>query len=114
MRILMLNYEFPPIGGGAGNAHLALLKEYALLPDLKVDVLTSAPKPGLITEKFSENITIYKVGIHKKDLHYWRKKEVIEWLFKVKYYYRRMITEKDTSCKITNKIIDTRRNRYLI
>jgi hypothetical protein len=37
----MLNYEFPPIGGGAGNAHLYLLKEYSRHSELKVDVLTS-------------------------------------------------------------------------
>ena len=95
MKILMVNYEFPPIGGGGANANLALLKEYALLPDLNVDVLTSAPKPGLITEKFSENITIYKVGIHKKDLHHWRKKEVIEWLIKAGFEYRRLINKKN-------------------
>jgi len=26
MKLLMLNYEFPPIGGGGGQAHHALLK----------------------------------------------------------------------------------------
>ena len=45
-KIFMLNYEFPPIGGGAGNAHLHLLKQYADNSKLKVDVLTSAPKPS--------------------------------------------------------------------
>ena len=28
-RILVLNYEFPPLGGGAGNATYYLLKEFA-------------------------------------------------------------------------------------
>ena len=79
-KILMLNYEFPPIGGGAGQAHLCLLKEYTDYDNLTIDVLTSAPKPSSIKEKFSENVTIYKVGIHKKNLHFWRKIEVIEWL----------------------------------
>ncbi len=89
----MLNYEFPPIGGGAANAHLYLLKEYADNSELKVDVLTSAPKPGFCVEKFSENITIYKVGLHKKDLHFWRKVEVIEWLIKAQFRYRRLLQE---------------------
>jgi len=91
----MLNYEFPPIGGGAANAHLALLTQYAKLGNLKVDVLTSAPKPGYFVEKFSENITIYKVGLHKKDLHFWRKVEVIEWLLKAKRHYRTLLHEND-------------------
>ncbi|HUS72761.1 MAG TPA: hypothetical protein VMY06_06805 [Sedimentisphaerales bacterium] len=26
----MLNYEFPPIGGGAGKAHLCMLRKFAV------------------------------------------------------------------------------------
>ncbi len=95
MNILMLNYEFPPIGGGAANAHLCLLRQYAGNDDLQVDVLTSAPKPGFVIEKFADNITIYKVGIHKKHLHFWRKIEVIEWLVRAKSHYRRLLREND-------------------
>ncbi|MHC4185142.1 MAG: glycosyltransferase family 4 protein [Planctomycetota bacterium] len=90
-RILMLNYEFPPIGGGAGNAHLYLLKEYSRHSELKVDVLTSAPTSGFHEEEFSKNITVYKIGLHKKNLHFWRKVEVIEWLVKAHFYYRKLI-----------------------
>ena len=93
MKILMLNYEFPPIGGGAANAHRCLLQQYAGSSDLKVDVLTSAPKPGFFKESFADNITIYKVGLHKKQLHFWRKTEVIEWLFKAKFHYRKLLRE---------------------
>jgi glycosyltransferase involved in cell wall biosynthesis len=95
MKILMLNYEFPPIGGGAAKANLCLLRQYAGRDDLHVDVLTSAPKPGFKSEKFSENITIHKVGIHKKDLHFWRRIEVIEWLVKAGFHYRKLLREKD-------------------
>jgi glycosyltransferase involved in cell wall biosynthesis len=91
----MLNYEFPPIGGGAANAHRCLLQQYAGSSDLKVDVLTSAPKPGFFKESFADNITIYKVGLHKKQLHFWRKTEVIEWLFKAKLHYRKLLREND-------------------
>jgi glycosyltransferase involved in cell wall biosynthesis len=95
MKILMLNYEFPPIGGGAANANLCLLRQYAGRNDLRVDVLTSASKPGYKSEKFSENITIHKVGIHKKDLHFWRRIEVIEWLIKAGFHYRRLLQKND-------------------
>jgi len=94
MKLLMLNYEFPPIGGGAGNANLCLLREYARLAELEVDVLTSAPEPGFYSERFAPNISIYKVGVHKKDLHYWRRSEVIEWLIKARRHYRRLLREK--------------------
>ena len=95
MKILMLNYEFPPIGGGAAKANLCLLRQYAGRDDLRVDMLTSAPKPGIVREKFSENITIHKVGIHKKHLHFWRRAEVIEWLVKAGFHYRRLLREND-------------------
>jgi len=93
--LLMLNFEFPPVGGGAANAHYYLLKEYAHNNELKIDVLTSAPKPGFFEETFSENITVYKVGLHKKNLHYWRKIEVIEWLLRAGFHYRRLLRRTD-------------------
>jgi len=93
MKILMLNYEFPPIGGGAANANLCLLRQFTGRDDLRVDLLTSAQNPGFKSEKFSENITIHKVGIHKKHLHFWRRAEVIEWLIKAGFHYRRLLRE---------------------
>ena len=95
MKILMLNYEFPPIGGGAAKANLCLLRQYADRNDLHVDMLTSAAKPGFVSERFSENITIHQVGIHKKHLHFWRRAEVIEWLVKAGFYYRRLLRDND-------------------
>ena len=94
MRILMLNYEFPPIGGGAGKANLCLLKEFADNRKLSIDVLTCGTELESKVEEFASNINIYKVGIHKKNLHYWRKSEVIEWLFKARFCYR-MLTDKN-------------------
>ena len=91
----MLNYEFPPIGGGAANANLCLLKEYAKNYDLTVDLLTSAKRPGFFEEELAKNITIYKVGLHKKSLHYWRRTEVIEWLIKSRRHYRELLRDND-------------------
>jgi len=88
MKILMLNYEFPPIGGGGGQAHLALLRQYADRPDLSVDVVTSAPKPGASVEAFARGVVIYRIGIRKRDLHVWRRSEVLAWLYKAGLFYR--------------------------
>ncbi len=87
----MLNYEFPPIGGGGGQAHQALLQRYAGRPDLEVDVLTSAPSLGLFMERLANNVLIFKIGVRKRHLHLWRRKEVLEWLFKAGACYRGMI-----------------------
>lgn len=93
MKILMINYEFPPIGGGAGQAHLAILRQYAGKSDVRVDVLASAPKPGFAVRKLSDNVTLYTVGVHKKNMHYWRKIEVVEWVLKATPPYRRLLRE---------------------
>ncbi|MHC4961604.1 MAG: hypothetical protein ACYTGA_05745, partial [Planctomycetota bacterium] len=93
MKVLMLNYEFPPIGGGAGHAHLCLLKEYSRYKDIQIDVLTSCSGRGITTEEFSQNIRIYKVGIHKKNLHYWTKLEVIEFLWKARGLHLTLLRE---------------------
>ena len=93
MKLLMLNYEFPPIGGGGGQAHHSLLKEFAGRSDLVVDVLTSAPKPGFSMEPFADNIRIHKVGIRKEHLHFWRRTEVLSWLLKARPHYRRLLRE---------------------
>lgn len=93
MNILMLNYEFPPIGGGAGRAHYHLLKEYAKHADLQVDVLTARDVPEFAVEQFAPNVRLHRVGLHKKNLHYWTKREVIEWLFKARGHYRKLVAE---------------------
>jgi glycosyltransferase involved in cell wall biosynthesis len=93
MKILMLNYEFPPVGGGAAHANLSLLQQYSGNKELQIDVLTSAPNPGFSRENFSDNITIYKVGLHKKNLHFWRKGEVVEWLIKAGPHYKKLFRE---------------------
>jgi glycosyltransferase involved in cell wall biosynthesis len=72
MRILFLNYEYPPLGGGAANATKHLLLEYAKHTDLQVDLVTSATDGQAHTENLSENVTIHFVSIgNKKDnLHH--------------------------------------------
>jgi glycosyltransferase involved in cell wall biosynthesis len=91
MKILMVNYEFPPIGGGGGQAHQNLLREYAKMDGLEVDVLTSGLGKGLEQEKLAEYITIYKIGLRKKNLHYWKKSEVLIWLYKARRVYDNLI-----------------------
>ena len=93
MRILMVNYEFPPIGGGAGNANLCLLKEMATAEGVDIDLVTSYAGKGLAVEKFADNITIYKVGIAKKNLHHWRKSEVLFWMFNAWPVYKKLVKE---------------------
>ena len=78
MRILMLNYEFPPLGGGAANANYYMLKEFAKIKDIEIDLVTSS-KDSYSFEQFSKNINIYKLDVGKKSLHYWTFYEMLKW-----------------------------------
>lgn len=91
MKILMLNYEFPPIGGGGGHAHRCLLEQFAARDDLEIDLVTSAPQRGIATERMGSNVSIHRVGIRKRHLHVWRRGEVIEWLLRARPVYRRLV-----------------------
>lgn len=66
IRVLMLNYEYPPLGGGTGIANHYLLKEFSRKKDLQIDLLTSSPD-NYCEEKFSPNIKIIRLNIGKKN-----------------------------------------------
>jgi len=67
MNILILNYEFPPMGGGAGKATYNLAAELARLGH-QVDVLTSKIKGQPAKEKI-DGFTVYRVMSWRKGIH---------------------------------------------
>ena len=67
MRILILNYEFPPLGGGAGKASYNLARELVNLGN-QIDVITCRMKGQPIEEEV-EGFTIYRVISWRKGLH---------------------------------------------
>lgn len=80
LRILTLNYEFPPIGGGGGNAHGHLLSEFASFPDLDVTMVTVTPRKEVQHRVLSPNVEIIQLPIRKKDLLFWRRREIVQYL----------------------------------
>ena len=79
MRILMLNYEYPPLGGGASNATYYLLNELSQFDDITIDLITSSATNEFEEEKISGSVHIYKLPVGKKNLHYWTQKEIISY-----------------------------------
>ena len=91
----MLNYEFPPLGGGAGNATFYLLKEFAKLKNIEIDLITSSAKGLFEHQKFSENINIYKLNIgRRKNLHFQNNKDLLVYTFKAYLLGRRLSRQK--------------------
>lgn len=67
MKILLLNYEFPPLGGGAGKATYNIAKELSRLGH-DIDVLTSRMK-GQKTEEQIEGFRVHRVSSWRKSIH---------------------------------------------
>ena len=84
MKVLFFNYEYPPLGGGAGQANRYILNEFLKIEDLEVDLITSAIDEKYSIEKISDIITIYKVpiGKNKNNLHFQSQKELIVYTWK--------------------------------
>jgi L-malate glycosyltransferase len=96
-RILMLNYEFPPIGGGAANANYYLLKEFAKEKDIYIDLITTSPNNKFEIEQFSKNIRIFKLKVKKKNIHFWTMKEIFEWSYKAYFLTSKLIKKNNYS-----------------
>jgi glycosyltransferase involved in cell wall biosynthesis len=64
MRVLMVNYEFPPLGGGAGNATACIARELVKL-GVEVTVLTSA-FGDLPREEKDAGIRIYRTRVIRR------------------------------------------------
>ena len=60
IKILIINYEYPPLGGGGGVATYDLALEW--VKNAQVDVLTSSFR-GLKSQETVDNINIYRVKI---------------------------------------------------
>jgi phosphatidylinositol alpha-1,6-mannosyltransferase len=86
MKILMLNNEFPPLGGGTGTVNEAILKHLSDSPDLEIDLLTSSPWDKYESETFSNRINIYKIPVDRFDIHHASNKELI--LYAMRAFYQ--------------------------
>ncbi len=81
----MLNNEFPPLGGGTGTVNLELFKQFSKYPNLKIDLITSGNSENNKVERFSDNITIYKVLVNNKNIHHASNYELIKYTVKASF-----------------------------
>jgi len=98
MRVLMLNYEYPPLGGGAGNATFYLMREFGKRDDIAVDLVTSSATGKFEEEHPSDGITIYKLPLRKKSVHFWTMREIISYSVRANSFIRRIGTRQYDLC----------------
>lgn len=92
MKILFLNYEYPPLGGGAANATAYILREYARIPNLKVDLVTSSVDNKYHKEKIGENVIIHKlpIGKNQTNLHFQSQKDLLIYAWKAYWFSKKL------------------------
>jgi glycosyltransferase involved in cell wall biosynthesis len=93
MNIILFNYEYPPLGGGAGNATWYLLRELSQYQDLSVDLITSS-LDAYRQENPWPNVRVHYLDIGKRGgLHYQSSKDLLVYAWKSYRYARRLIGE---------------------
>ncbi len=96
-KILFLNYEYPPLGGGAANATMHLLREYSKYSDIEVDLVTSAIGKEKEIEKVGDNITIHRLPIGKKEgkLDFQSQKDLLIYSWHAYFFSRKLAKKKN-------------------
>jgi glycosyltransferase involved in cell wall biosynthesis len=84
LKILILNYEYPPLGGGAGIVTQHLANEF-MLKGHQVTILTTwfGGEPEFLTEN---NLTIIRLLSRRKHSYQSNPMEMFDWMQKAKKY----------------------------
>lgn len=95
MKILFLNYEYPPLGGGAANATACILEEWAHDESLEVHLVTSSISAALDETVLGGKVFIHRlpIGKNKSNLHHQSIKDVLVYSLKAWWFSRRLIRQ---------------------
>ncbi len=97
MRVLILNYEYPPLGGGAANALFHIVREFGASGFPEIDVVTSAADGIMAKEKPAANVTIHKLPVQKDQIHYWTQREIIDYSRRANKYIKQLLDQQEYS-----------------
>lgn len=105
MRILVLNYEFPPIGGGASPVSYDICKHFVLRGH-KVVVITMRYK-GLATHEIVDGIEIYRVPCIRKKTNVCHPWEQLSYIFSAIHFLNKYLRTNTFDIVHTHFIIPT-------
>ncbi len=103
MRILFLNYEYPPLGGGAANATAALIDEWQGQSGVELDLLTSSIGSQREYVTPAEHIHIHRLPIGKNpdNLHHQSVRDLVMYSLKAWWHARHLIRKQGVRFDVT-------------
>lgn len=95
-KILFLNYEYPPLGGGAANATEQLFLEYSKREDVYVELVTSSISSKYEKKEIGKNIIIHRlpIGKNKDNLNFQTQKELLIYAWKSYIFVKKLLKKK--------------------
>lgn len=105
MKILMLNYEYPPLGGGAAPVTRSLSEEL-VLQGHEVDVVTMGYK-GLPKEEDINGVQVYRVPSIRQKLEMCTFHEMLSYCISASRFLPKLLRENDYEINHTHFIIPT-------
>jgi len=83
LRVLMLDNEYPPLGGGTGIVNRRLLEHWAARGDVDVDLVTSSRlRRGGEYEELTPDIRIHKVPVDNRNIHHSSSRELLTYAWR--------------------------------
>ncbi len=92
LRLLVLCYEMPPIGGGTGVACSQVMRILAQRPDLRIDVISSGTGKRLEVVR-EAGMTLHLLPVGKRDLSLWQPDELVRWMVGAANRARELVAE---------------------
>lgn len=78
LRVLMLNNEFPPLGGGTGTINENIIRQLAAVGDVQIDLVTSSlTKQTYEVEHYLPGVRCFKVPVNNKNIHHSTNRELL-------------------------------------
>lgn len=92
LRLLILDNEFPPLGGGTGVINYNVMLELDRYEHIRVDLVTSSrARDRYETESFGRYSRIFKVPVDNKNIHHSSNVELLRYTFRgLRQAYRLM------------------------
>ena len=95
MRLLMLNNEYPPIGGGTATANYNVIRDLAAR-GYHVDLVTSTPMSSEYeVNQLSDKATVYRIPINNQNPHYQNERELLTYIYRGFWFVRTLYQGSD-------------------